>query len=111
MSMCLQCFDTVGWAPGRESGTLFTIGRTTVFWRTPVVRPPYDMRGYSRCTSYVRRPCAGRKFRRKSTTPTEMSYDLLSYAYYLDDIFIFTFLVVSCCLHGSYVILHVTAAY
>ena len=92
----------------KQSGTLFTIGRTTVFWRTPVVRPPYDMRGYSRCTSYVRRPCAGRKFGRKSTTPTEMSYDLLSYAYYFD-IFIFTFLVVSCCLHGSYVILHVTA--
>ena len=65
----------------RRSGTLFTIGRTTVFWRTPVVRPPYDMRGYSRRTSYVRRPCAGRKFRRKSTTSTEMSYDLLSYAY------------------------------
>ena len=62
-------------------GTLFTIGRTTVFWRTPVVRPPYDMRGYSRRTSYVRRPCAGRKFRRKSTTSTEMSYDLLSCAY------------------------------
>ena len=60
-----------------EAGTLFTIGRTTVFWRTPV-RPPYDMRGYSRCTSYVRRPCAGRKFGRKSTTPTEMSYDLWS---------------------------------
>ena len=40
-----------------------------------------DMRGYSRRTSYVRRPCAGRKFRRKSTTPTEMSYDLLSFAY------------------------------
>jgi len=30
---------------------------------------------------------------------------------YLEDIFIFTFLVVSCCLHGSYVILHVIAAY
>jgi len=35
------------------------------FWRTPVVRPPYDMRGYSRRTSYVRRPCAGRKFGRR----------------------------------------------
>ena len=52
------------------------------FGRTPVVRPACDMRGYSRCTSYVRRPCAGRKFRRKSTTPTEMSHDLHDrYAY------------------------------
>jgi len=35
-----------------------------MFWRTPVVRPAYDMRGYSRCTSYVRQSCAGRKFGR-----------------------------------------------
>ena len=29
---------------------------------------------------YVRRPWAGRKFRRKSTTSTEMSYDLTLFA-------------------------------
>jgi len=49
-----------------DPGTLFTIGRTTDFWRTPVARPACDMRGYSRCTSYARRPCAGRKFGRWS---------------------------------------------
>ena len=49
-----------------DPGTLFTIGLTTDFWRTPVARPACDMRGYSRCTSYARRPCAGRKFGRWS---------------------------------------------
>jgi len=78
----LNCDRAAKWYPG----TLFTIGRTTVFLahasrKTSVRHASKGMRGYSRCTSYVRRPCAGRKFGRKSTTPTEMSYDLLSYAY------------------------------
>ena len=59
-----------------KTGGLFTIGRTTGVRPTPVVRHPCDVEGYSRSMSHVRQPHAGRKFDRRSTTSTDMSYDL-----------------------------------
>ena len=60
----------------RDPGGLFTIGRTTGVRPTLVVRHPCDVEGYSRSMSHVRQPHAGRKFDRRSTTSTDMSYDL-----------------------------------
>ena len=60
----------------RGPGGLFTIGRTTSVRPTPVVRHPCDVEGYSRNMSHVRQPHVGRKFDRRSTTSTDMSYDL-----------------------------------
>ena len=52
-------------------GTLLTIGRTTDFRRrTPVVRLPYDMRGYSRCSLYSRRSSSPTCMRRVEVART-----------------------------------------
>jgi len=101
-----------------KPGVLFTIGRTTVARAIPVVRHSCAIRGYSRYLAYVRQAYAGRKFGRKSTTPTDMSYDLskcdltpriLILYRYLANFNLLLF--ISQHKHGSYVIICVTLRY
>jgi len=46
---------------------------------TSVARHPCDVEGYSRNMPHVRQSHAGRKFGRRSTTATDMSYDLTKF--------------------------------